>query len=127
MNVICLLLGHRWNCQRCHRCDAWRASPKAVGMPIAGRKEHQMKTWPEYYEAIANGTKRFEVRRTDDRSFALGDTLILFAWDPITQKYTGHSCTCTITYILPGGQHGIETGHAILGFQLLAVTNSRKR
>lgn len=77
---------------------------------------HGLKIWPEYFHAVVAGGKRFEVRR-NDREFRVGDTLVLREWHPLEQKYTGHSCACTITYILPGGQHGIADGFAVLGFK----------
>ena len=48
---------------------------------------HHLKIQPEYFEAVCNGTKRFEVRR-DDRTprYAAGDTLILEEVDAEKQK-----------------------------------------
>lgn len=39
-------------------------------------REHILKCWPEYFDAIKAGIKPFEVRR-DDRGFQRGDILIL--------------------------------------------------
>ncbi len=119
MHIACLFLGHRWHGQRCTRCDAWRTLPKAEKHKGTA---HHLKVWPEYYDAIVLQGKRFEVRKAD-RDYNVGDKLILNAWDPLEQAYTGHGCNCTITYILPGGQHGIAEGYAVLGFKLHTITH----
>jgi ASC-1-like (ASCH) protein len=48
------------------------------------------KIWPEYFEAISSGKKKFELRLND---FEIGesDTLILEEWDPFQKTYTGRS------------------------------------
>lgn len=119
MNLACLFFGHRWQAQRCKRCDAWR------NMPAKHHQGHtyNLKVWPEYFFAIVAQGKRFEVRLAD-RTYQVGDRMVLSEWDPIDQAYTGHSCTCTITYILPGGQHGIAEGYAVLGFRLHTVSHN---
>lgn len=43
--------------------------------------EHELKTWPSFFEAIRRGEKMFEVRK-NDRGFQKGDVLILHKWDP---------------------------------------------
>ena len=43
--------------------------------------EHILKTWPNAFDAVKNGAKRFEWRR-DDRGFEVGDVLVLRKWDP---------------------------------------------
>ena len=50
--------------------------------------EIKKKVWPEYFQQILNGKKKFELRLAD---FDLkeGDTLILEEYDPETNTYTG--------------------------------------
>lgn len=67
---------------------------------------HALKTWPEYFDAIVEGQKFFEVRKAD-RDFAIGETLLLQKFDPTTQKYSGQEIKMEITYILKGGAFGI--------------------
>ena len=57
------------------------------------------KIWPEYFELIKAGKKRFEVR-VADFNVKEGDTLILEEWDPKTKKYTGRKIEKKAGYIL---------------------------
>jgi hypothetical protein len=74
---------------------------------------HELKTWPEHYEAIISGAKRFEARR-DDRGYAVGDELHLREWDPTGETYTGRSTYVTVLHKLVGGSFGIEPGHCVM-------------
>jgi len=48
----------------------------------------EKKTWPECFEAILHGEKKFEIRLADFK-IQKGDTLLLREWDPKTKEYTG--------------------------------------
>lgn len=50
--------------------------------------EHELKVWPLFFEAIADGRKTFELRDNTDRWFHEGDRLILNEWDPDAERYT---------------------------------------
>ena len=79
---------------------------------------HELKTWAPYFDAVTSGAKPFEVRR-DDRGFQRGD----FVWLVETLRGhgtpTGREAQYEITYVLTGGQFGVEPGYVVLG---LAVT-----
>lgn len=47
---------------------------------------HELKCWPSQFDAIERGDKTFEVRRNDDRDFAVGDVLVLRKWDPARRR-----------------------------------------
>lgn len=87
---------------------------------------HQLKTWPQYWDEVASGDKTFDVRR-DDRGFQKGDVVELLKcsdrWqlgnytidiDPVTHQ-PAHVLRKRITYVLTGGQLGIEPGFVVLG------------
>lgn len=75
---------------------------------------HELKIWPEYYNAILDRRKRFELRKAD-RPYKVGDTLLLREWHPLWEKYTGRECLVTVTYILEGQ-------HAIPGMCLMSIS-----
>lgn len=51
-------------------------------------KKFKKKCWPEYFQAILDGKKTYELR-LQDFDIKEGDTLILREWDPKTKNYTG--------------------------------------
>ena len=79
-------------------------------------KEHELKTWCEYFGAVACGEKTFEVRK-NDRGFKVGDTVILKEYDYEVNVLTGKVERRKITYILDGGNFGIEEGYCVLGLE----------
>ena len=58
---------------------------------------HALKIYPEYFEAVRIGEKRFELR-DNDRDFRVGDYLALNEWD--NKQYTGRTELVKVTYIL---------------------------
>jgi hypothetical protein len=81
---------------------------------------HYLKTWPTFFESIFVGAKTFEVRK-NDRAFSIGDTLVLEEYRPDTGEYTGESLVVTVSYLLPGGQFGIEEGYCVMGIRPMKV------
>ncbi len=51
-------------------------------------KKIEKKVWPEYFDAIMSGDKKFELRLAD-WDCKKGDILVLKEWSPETKKYTG--------------------------------------
>lgn len=76
--------------------------------PIERDMTHTLKTWPEYYDAIVSGKKTFEARK-NDRSFQVGDTLVLQEFYMST-GYTGRETSVEVTYMMTGAD-----GFGILG------------
>ncbi len=58
----------------------------------------EKKIWPEYYEAVASGKKKFELR-LNDFEINDGDTLVLREWDPETKDYTGRQTEKKVTFV----------------------------
>jgi Domain of unknown function (DUF3850) len=80
-------------------------------------KEHILKTWADYWDVIALGEKNFEVRR-DDRGFQKGDVLILRRAAKDQKTFASQSdLRREVTYILTGGQFGIEPGYVVMGLK----------
>ena len=52
--------------------------------------EIKKKCWPEYFEQIISGKKKFEIRLADF-DLKLGDILVLEEYNPQTNQYTGRS------------------------------------
>lgn len=87
-------------------------------------RTHSLKTWPEYFEAIADGRKKFELRK-DDRCFAVGDDLILQEWVPETKQYTGRMAHVVVTYMLTDTKFGLQRGHALMSIRLIDVQHDQ--
>ena len=58
----------------------------------------EKKVWPEYFQAIADGKKTFELR-LNDFEIQEGDTLLLKEWDPGTKEYTGRELSRIVGYV----------------------------
>ncbi len=56
------------------------------------------KIWPEYFEAVASGKKKFELR-LNDFEINEGDVLVLEEWDPKTKEYTGRKIEKKVAYV----------------------------
>ena len=56
------------------------------------------KCWPEYFEAILSGKKKYELR-LNDFEINEGDILFLEEWDPQTKEYTGRKIEKKVTYV----------------------------
>jgi hypothetical protein len=78
---------------------------------------HQLKIIPPYYDRVLLNEKTFEVRK-NDRDFQVNDQLELREFDPVKNEYTGRMLIKTISYVLNGGQFGIEAGYCVLGLKL---------
>ncbi len=57
------------------------------------------KTWPEYFELVLAGKKRFDLR-VADFDIEEGDILVLEEWNPQIKEYTGRKIEKKVDYIL---------------------------
>ncbi|MBI2889003.1 MAG: DUF3850 domain-containing protein [Candidatus Liptonbacteria bacterium] len=55
------------------------------------------KIWPEYFDDVASGKKKYELRLNEFEVHE-GDTLLLEEWDPKTKGYTGRKVEKKVTY-----------------------------
>ena len=78
-------------------------------------KWHELKSWPQYFNATLRGDKDFDLR-LDDRAFGVCDYLILREWNPKNKQYTGRQLTRQIKYILRDA-FDLPEGMVILGLK----------
>lgn len=72
---------------------------------------HELKTWPEPFQAMWVGHKLFEFRK-NDRDFNVGDLLNLREWDK-EKGYSGRAIKAEVTWILKDG-FGLPDGYCIM-------------
>jgi len=122
-----------WTCERCgSNCLSGTPTPGCLCDPLPlgvtqehrakGPAVHELRCWPQYFQAVWDGDKTFEVRRDDRGGFEVGSILFLREYDPelderpAGDRYTGRKLTARVTYVLKGGAgFGVESGFVVLG------------
>ncbi len=59
----------------------------------------EKKVWPEFFERILRGEKKYELRLADFECRS-GDVLVLKEWDPTMKQYTGRMMEKEVTFVL---------------------------
>lgn len=83
---------------------------------------HEVKSWPEFFEAVWIGHKPFEIRK-DDRDYKVGDALTLREWCPMLKRFLGRVIVAEITYRTTFEQHD---GFVVLGIRLVRRYGKRE-
>ncbi len=78
-------------------------------------KVHELKIYPEYFDAIIADRKTCELRR-NDRDFQVGDTLLLREWDSKVEGYTGAQQLAVVTHITQE-VYGLLEGYCVLSIR----------
>jgi uncharacterized protein DUF3850 len=76
---------------------------------------HSVKCWTQYYGAIRDNIKRFDLRK-DDRGYEVGDKVIFEEFKHGVGEYTGKTVERRIAYILRDFD-GLMPGYCILGLK----------
>lgn len=76
---------------------------------------HELKTWPEFFAAVAACKKDFEIRY-NDRDFERGNELVLREWCPLMEDYTGREEIRFVKFVLKEAP-GLIEGYVVLGLQ----------
>lgn len=83
------------------------------------RQHHYLKIKPEYYRAIEQGIKTFEVR-FNDCNFQVYDVLHLQEW--CEEGYTGREITAEITYIL-SDERFVKEGYVVMSIKVICINS----
>lgn len=83
---------------------------------------HELKIWPEHFDAIVTGKKTFEIRK-NDRDYKAGDTILLKRFNPDKKEYTGETCNLYVSHVLYGTENnwGLDRNCCIMSIHLLTV------
>lgn len=90
-------------------------------------KLHDLKTWPDHFQAVWDGRKRFEFR-LNDRGFAVGDVLVLREYDLGTNAYSRRRIHAGVTHVFAGEAAeamGLAPGYCIMSLEILARCPAR--
>lgn len=91
--------------------------------------KHKKKILSEYFQAVIDGSKTFEIRKEDDCKYEVGDLIELQEIKLVSkilgfqiaelEEYTGCIATVEVTYRLSHRDfpQGIQAGYVVLGIK----------
>lgn len=87
---------------------------------------HELKILPSFFNAVADGSKRFEIRDNSDRGFQKGDTVELIeingfigvGTERVKSIKTGRSARVKITYVSDFNQ---PDNQVVFGFEMVQL------
>ena len=99
---------------------------QSEGLSTVTSATHVLKCWPEFFQAILDGKKTHDLRRSDDRLFRVYDLIRLREFDPRTESFSGREQLVEITYITSAdipcalSQQALNADFCILSIKKLA-------
>ena len=78
-------------------------------------KIHELKIQPEFFAAVCEGKKTFEIR-FNDREYKAGEVLHLREW--YGNEYTGRELVARVKYLLEGGV-GLAHNYVIMSIKVI--------
>jgi len=60
---------------------------------------HHLKVTPEFFEPLADGTKKYEIR-LGEKPINKGDVVLLHEYDPEQNKLTGRTLEKKVTFVI---------------------------
>ena len=97
----------------------WAISISPDTITTMSRQHHYIKILPEYYRAVEQKKKTFEVRY-NDRDYKVYDVLHLQEW--LNGGYTGREITANVTYILNDSNY-CKDGYVIMSIEVISINN----
>lgn len=94
---------------------------------------HELKLHIPEYEALREGTKRYDIRNIDDREFHVDDLIQFQEWRSVPNLsggfigYTGRSLMAKITHMTAPGSWGLPGNLAVLGIEVIETIQPKKK
>lgn len=87
----------------------------------------RLKSWLHFFAAFEAGAKKHDLRDISDRTFEVGEVVVLEEFDHIVGRYTGRKLDMMITYITDRNHpcalssFGLDRNMAILSFAPMSL------
>lgn len=78
---------------------------------------HKLKIEPQYFRQVISGKKKFEIR-FNDRNYAVGDSLSLCEYNPVTGRFSGNSALASVTSICDDIRF-VKPGYVVMSIDVL--------
>jgi hypothetical protein len=84
---------------------------------------HELRLHIPHFDEMIDGEKRYDIRKTDDRSFEVGDLINFREWRPVpnmnggTVGYSGRNALARIVHITKPGAWGLPGNLTVLGIE----------
>jgi hypothetical protein len=79
---------------------------------------HELKTWPAEFQAVWDGLKTFDIRRTD-RTYNVDHELDLREYISTENRYSGRGIRAFVTYVVRGGEWGLPDDLCVMGIRII--------